>query len=71
MLDYEYQPYLTNVAHLNKDDWNDIVIACYNIDHVEALLKCANVIISVFVHILTITQLSFSSTILLLKYLSM
>jgi hypothetical protein len=38
-LGYAYQPYSIAVKDLNQDNWMDIVIACYDTDHVETLIK--------------------------------
>jgi hypothetical protein len=38
-LGYDYRPYAIAVADLNQDKWMDIVIACYNTDNVEILMK--------------------------------
>jgi hypothetical protein len=38
-LGYEYAPYSVAVTDLNEDDWMDIVIACFDTDHVETLVK--------------------------------
>jgi hypothetical protein len=38
-LGYGYNPYSIAVAHLNQENWMDIVIACYSTDHVETLIK--------------------------------
>jgi hypothetical protein len=38
-LGYEYNPTSVALADLNNDNWVDIVIACYNTDHIEILLK--------------------------------
>jgi hypothetical protein len=38
-LGYDYLPYSIAVNDLNKDGWMDIVIACYNTDNVEILMK--------------------------------
>ena len=40
-LGYDYRPYSIAVDDLNRDGWMDIVIVCYNTDHVEILMnKC-------------------------------
>jgi hypothetical protein len=36
---YGYNPYSIAVTDLNEDGWMDIVIACYNTDHIETLVK--------------------------------
>jgi hypothetical protein len=36
---YDYQPYSIAAIDLNQDNWMDIVIACYDTDHVETLIK--------------------------------
>jgi hypothetical protein len=36
---YGYHPYSIAVADLNQDNWMDIVIACYDANHVETLIK--------------------------------
>jgi hypothetical protein len=38
-LGYGYHPYSVAVKDLNQDGWMDIVIACYDTDHVEVLIK--------------------------------
>jgi hypothetical protein len=38
-LGYDYLPYSIAVNDLNQDGWMDIVIACYNTDNVEILMK--------------------------------
>jgi hypothetical protein len=38
-LGYNYLPYSIAVNDLNQDGWMDIVIACYNTDNVEILMK--------------------------------
>jgi streptogramin lyase len=38
-LGYGYHPYSIAVADLNQDHWMDIVIACYDTDHVETLIQ--------------------------------
>jgi hypothetical protein len=38
-LGYGYNPYSIAVTDLNGDGWIDIVIACYDTDHVETLVK--------------------------------
>ncbi len=37
LLGYGYHPYSIAVIDLNQDNWMDIVIACYDTDHVEIL----------------------------------
>jgi hypothetical protein len=36
---YGYQPYSVAVSDLNQNNWMDIVIACYDTDHIEVLMK--------------------------------
>jgi hypothetical protein len=36
---YGYNPYSIAITDLNNDGWMDIVIACYNTDHIETLVK--------------------------------
>jgi streptogramin lyase len=38
-LGYGYHPYSIAVADLNQDHWMDIVIACYDSDHIETLIQ--------------------------------
>lgn len=38
-LGYGYHPYSIAVADLDRNGWMDIVIACYDTDHVETLMK--------------------------------
>jgi hypothetical protein len=38
-LGYEYHPYSVAITDLNQDNWLDIVIACYDTDHIETLVK--------------------------------
>jgi hypothetical protein len=38
-LGYGYHPYSIAATDLNQDDWMDIVIACFDTDHVETLIK--------------------------------
>jgi hypothetical protein len=38
-LGYDYRPYSIAVADLNQDGWMDLVVACYNTDNIEILLK--------------------------------
>ena len=38
-LGYNYLPYSLAVSDLNKDQWMDIVIACYQTDNIETLVK--------------------------------
>jgi hypothetical protein len=38
-LGYDYRPYSIAIKDLNQDGWMDIVIACYNTDNVEILMK--------------------------------
>ena len=38
-LGYDYRPYSIAVKDLNQDNWLDLVIACFNTNHVEILLK--------------------------------
>jgi hypothetical protein len=38
-LGYGYHSYSIAVADLNQDHWSDIVIACYDTDHVETLIQ--------------------------------
>jgi hypothetical protein len=38
-LGYSYAPYSVAVTDLNGDGWMDIVIACFDTDHVETLVK--------------------------------
>lgn len=40
-LDYGYRPYSIVVTDLDRDNWLDIIIACYGTDHIETLMnKC-------------------------------
>ena len=36
---YDYLPYSIAVNDLNQDGWMDIIIACYNTDSIEILMK--------------------------------
>ena len=38
-LGYDYLPYSVALKDLTQDNWLDIVIACYDTDHVETLIK--------------------------------
>jgi hypothetical protein len=38
-LGYDYDPYSVAVTDLNENGWMDIVIACFNTDHIETLIK--------------------------------
>ena len=38
-LGYGYHPYSIAVSDLNQDNWMDIVIVCYDTDHVETLMQ--------------------------------
>ena len=38
-LGYEYHPYSVAVTDSNKDNWMEIVIACYGTDNIETLIK--------------------------------
>jgi hypothetical protein len=38
-LSYGYDPYSIAVTDLNEDGWMDIVIACFDTDHIETLVK--------------------------------
>ena len=38
-LEYNFNPYSVAVADLNQDKWIDIVVACYDTDKVEIILK--------------------------------
>ncbi|CAF3898080.1 unnamed protein product [Adineta steineri] len=38
-LGYDYLPYSLAITNLNQDKWMDIVIASYNADHIQTLVK--------------------------------
>ena len=38
-LGYGYHPYSIAVTDLNSDGWMDIVVACYDTDHIEAFIQ--------------------------------
>ena len=38
-LGYGYHPYSVAIKDLNQDNWLDIVIACYDTDHIEILMR--------------------------------
>jgi hypothetical protein len=38
-LGYDYRPYSVAIKDLNEYNWLDIIIACYNTNHVEILIE--------------------------------
>jgi hypothetical protein len=38
-LGYDYRPYSITVTDVNQDGWMDIIIACYDTDNVDILIK--------------------------------